>query len=349
MNATARPSLLAPAPTSRSAGHVDERLTWLDVETRDADDAAGIQRGWMPIEYDQIDAGAFSGRFRQLGFQDMLVAAERQNRTVLKQQYFPSEYCTVSLIRSVSGQGRCGLDALTPGSIGYMPGDKDYEVLLPPSEIVFFRIEQERLLSAADTLGYALPGAGRQMLFLTDLDSSGIDDMAETLMSIQRSDAAAPFAQVDHAYLNKVMLDRIVGMLVDSTARSARMPWINAHRVTRSAQALIDSQSDEPVTVMTLCEALGVSRTLLQRSFLQIYGVSPLAYLRARRLNGARRALKAARGTDATVAAIAMHWGFFHFARFSQDYFQQFGEFPSATLGRGVRPKRDVRAEPKRG
>ncbi|WP_425511481.1 helix-turn-helix domain-containing protein [Pararobbsia alpina] len=69
------------------------------------------------------------------------------------------------------------------------------------------------------------------------------------------------------------------------------------------------------------------------------YGVSPLAYLRMRRLNSARRALNAAHGTDTTVAHIAMRWGFFHFARFSQDYFHQFGEFPSTTLGRSSRTK----------
>lgn len=64
-----------------------------------------MQRRWMPSEYDQIDGGTFAGRFQQLGFQDILVAAERQNRTVLKQQYFPADYCTVSLIRSGLGAG----------------------------------------------------------------------------------------------------------------------------------------------------------------------------------------------------------------------------------------------------
>jgi AraC family transcriptional regulator, ethanolamine operon transcriptional activator len=59
-----------------------------------------------------------------------------------------------------------------------------------------------------------------------------------------------------------------------------------------------------------------------------------------RRLNEARRALKAAHGTAVTVAEVAMGNGFFHFARFAKDYFQQFGELPSATLGRPGRPGR---------
>jgi AraC family ethanolamine operon transcriptional activator len=309
VNAATQRDPAAQHATDGNAAENDSRLSWLDLATTDADDAAGIQRRWMPIEYDQIDRGTFAGRFQQLGFHDTLVAAERQNRTVLKQQYFPADYCTVSLIRSVSGEGRCGLDALSERSVGYMPGNKEYEVLLPPSEIVFFRIHQDRFLHAADTLGYDLPEGGRQMLFLDSLDRSYLDEMAETLMSIQHSPVSEQFAVLDHGYLDQVVLERILSVLLDSTARPSR-------------------------TVMTLCQGLGVSRASLQRSFLQIYGVSPLAYLRMRRLNCARRALKAAQGTDVTVSAIAMRWGFFHFARFSHDYFHQFGELPSTTLGR---------------
>ncbi|OWT74490.1 MULTISPECIES: helix-turn-helix domain-containing protein [unclassified Achromobacter] len=125
-----------------------------------------------------------------------------------------------------------------------------------------------------------------------------------------------------------------------SAAPPKRMQPVNAHRITTAALAFVDANPHEPLTVMKLCLALKVSRTYLQRSFLEIYGVSPLAYLRMRRLNDARRALKAAQGTDVTVAEVAMGNGFFHCARFAKHYFQQFGELPSATLGRPSRPAR---------
>ena len=309
-------------------------LSWFDIETTDAGQAASMQRRWMPIEYDQVDCGEFHGRFQQLGFQNTLVVAERQNRTVLKRQYFPPDTCTVSLIRSASGQGRCGLDKLVGRSVGYMPGDKDYDLMLPASEIVFFRIQQDRLLRAAATLGYGLPGEGREMLFLEGLNSSYLDSVADTLMAIQQSPASHAFATLDHSRLDDMVLDHIIGVLLDSAAPPKRMLPVNAHRITKAALAFIDDNPDDPLTVMNLCEALKVSRTYLQRSFLQIYGISPLAYLRMRRLNDARRALKIGQGTDVTVAQIAMRNGFFHFARFAQDYFQQFGELPSSTLGR---------------
>ena len=339
LNVAAQHDPGAQHAADRHAVEIDGRLSWLDLATTDADDAARIQRGWISIEYDQIDRGTFAGRFQQLEFKETFVAAERQNRTVLKRLYVPADYCTVSLIRSASGQGRCGLDAVSNRSVAYMPGSKDYEVLLPPSEIVFFRIPQNRFLEAADTLGYHLPGEGRQILFLDGLNPGYLDDMAETLMSIQHSPVSELFAALDYKYLNQVVLERILGVLLDSTTKSFRVPLVGAYRITQAALALIESSAEEPLTVMTLCRELEVSRASLQRSFLQIYRVSPLAYLRMRRFNCARRALKAARGTGATVASIAMNWGFFHFARFSQDYFLQFGELPSTTLGRSGKTK----------
>ena len=329
----------AQHPSDEHAAEVDGGLSWLDLATTDAEDAADVQRRWMPTEYDQVDGGAFAGRFQQLSFQDTLVAAERQNRTVLKRLHFPPDYCSVSFVRSVSGRARCDLEAISQGTVAYLPANNEYEVLLPPSEIAYFRIRQDRFLQAADTLGYNLAGDGFQAMMFDSIHASDLNDMLETLMSIRHSPDSSQLEALNHEYLEKVVLERTLGILSNSTARSFQMPSGSAYRITQAAQALIESRPDEPLTVMTLCQGLGVSRASLQRCFLQIHGVAPLAYLRMRRLNCARRALKAARGTNATVTAIAMHWGFFHFARFAQDYFHQFGELPSTTLGRSGRTK----------
>jgi AraC family ethanolamine operon transcriptional activator len=334
-------AVVQPAPDGQAA-EINGGLSWLDLTTIDADEAAGVQRQWMPTEYDQVDGGAFSGRFQQLGFRDTLVVAERQNCTLLKRLYFPPDYCSVSLVRSVEGRARCDFDAIAQGTVGYLPGNNDYDVLLPPSEIVYFRVPQGRFLDAADTLGYDLPADGRQPLLFDSIDPAHLNDMAETLMSIQHSSDSKQLVALNHEYLEKVMLDRILGIFSSAPARSSRMPLGNAYRITQAAQTLIERSPEEPLTVMTLCHGLSISRASLQRCFLQIYGVAPLVYLRMRRLNSARRTLKEARGTSATVTAIALRWGFFHFARFAQDYSRQFGELPSATLGKSPRTKLEL-------
>lgn len=63
-------------------------------------------------------------------------------------------------------------------------------------------------------------------------------------------------------------------------------------------------------------------------------GTTPVAYLRAIRLNGVRRELLNAAQAGGGVYDIAVRWGFWHFSQFSMDYKRQFGELPSRTLQR---------------
>lgn len=73
------------------------------------------------------------------------------------------------------------------------------------------------------------------------------------------------------------------------------------------------------------------SRRTLQYSFQQVLGLKPVKLLRAMRLNGVRRDLRAA-CPRATVQDIAARWGFWHLGHFVADYEGMFGELPSATL-----------------
>ena len=73
----------------------------------------------------------------------------------------------------------------------------------------------------------------------------------------------------------------------------------------------------------------------LRRAFRDRFGLSPKAYLIARRLNGAHRELVATSPWTARVAEIARSWGFPHAGQFSVRYREQFGEY---TGGNAVHP-----------
>jgi AraC family transcriptional regulator, ethanolamine operon transcriptional activator len=61
-------------------------------------------------------------------------------------------------------------------------------------------------------------------------------------------------------------------------------------------------------------------------------GMSPKAYLKAKRLNAVRQDLKRAEAN--AVAEIANRWGFWHTGNFAADYLRLFGELPSQTRSR---------------
>jgi AraC-like DNA-binding protein len=82
-----------------------------------------------------------------------------------------------------------------------------------------------------------------------------------------------------------------------------------------------------------LCEAVGVNRRHLQRAFHAVYALSPIHYLKLRRLHLARRTLRRA-AQPTTVTEIALSLGFRDLGRFASAYSRLFGEPPSTTLAR---------------
>ncbi len=100
-------------------------------------------------------------------------------------------------------------------------------------------------------------------------------------------------------------------------------------RTARIAREYLHAHCRWPVSISDLCEAAGTSRRNLHMGFLELYGVSPMRYLHALRLSGARRELAFSSGQR--ITDVATRWGFDHLGRFAGAYREFFGELPSAS------------------
>ena len=325
------------ASCDATAADTPSPIAWTDLVTSDAEQQAAMQQR-VAMQYNQMDRGAFVGRFRELVIDGVTIASEQHNRTVLKRQYSPPDACGAGVIRHVAAPGRFDVDTCLTGHVGYAPGGREYEALMPPGDVVFFQFDQRRLMEAAETLGCALPGQGRDALFVNGHDPGAMLGLADRLLSTLGTGSADARRAVDAGYVGRLVVSSVVDAVASMSGRTVLACSSQSMRTVRRAHALL-VDADRPLTVIDLCRELKVSRATLQRSFEQAYGIPPLAYMRMHRLNAARRALVAARGTAATVTSVAMNWGFFHLARFASDYRAQFGELPSATLaGTSRRP-----------
>ena len=92
-----------------------------------------------------------------------------------------------------------------------------------------------------------------------------------------------------------------------------------------------------------LADRVGVSQRTLEASFREEFGVTPVRYLRVRRMNEARRELVTTAPGTGTVTAIATRHGFDELGRFSVEYRQLFGESPRETLREAPPPRLDPR------
>ncbi len=100
------------------------------------------------------------------------------------------------------------------------------------------------------------------------------------------------------------------------------------------ARQYIDDHLDRPLTLSSVCQASYASPRALEYGFREIFGVSPIAYIRCARLSRVRHELCFSAYSSGKITQLAMKWGFWHLSQFSKDYHDLFGELPSVTLGR---------------
>ncbi|QKC83444.1 helix-turn-helix domain-containing protein [Mesorhizobium sp. NZP2077] len=108
-------------------------------------------------------------------------------------------------------------------------------------------------------------------------------------------------------------------------------------RQASAAEDFIRSHIREDIPVIRLCKEVGVSRRQLEYAFRTTFSVTPLEFIRALRLNEARRLLTTARADGLSVTTIAMDVGASHLGRFAANYRLFFGESPNETLRRASR------------
>lgn len=191
------------------------------------------------------------------------------------------------------------------------------------------RVASERLPLGAHGLRFTglepvSPAAGRAWVRLAHFVSAQLADDAPT--------AAHPIAA---AALADLVAAGALATFPNTTLDDVlvRGPGYAAPSTVRRAVAFIDGHASLPITVTDIACAAGVSARALQGAFRRHLGVTPMAYLRRARLEGAHRDLQAADPTAGdTVAHVALRWGFLKPDRFAAAYRQAFGVPPSRTL-----------------
>lgn len=106
-------------------------------------------------------------------------------------------------------------------------------------------------------------------------------------------------------------------------------------RAVRQSLDYIEQHLSEAVTMDAIAEHVGVSVRSIQQGFRDELGVTPMAYLRERRMERVREELTDAEAADGvTVTEVAERWGFNHLGSFAVLYRKRWGESPSQTLQR---------------
>jgi AraC-like DNA-binding protein len=104
-------------------------------------------------------------------------------------------------------------------------------------------------------------------------------------------------------------------------------------RVVQDAMKYIDAHLAEPITMESIARNVHMSIRSIQQGFRDELGISPMTYVRGRRLERAHDELADALPSDGvTVTDVASRWGFNHLGSFAVEYRKRWGMTPSETL-----------------
>lgn len=307
---------------------------------QDVDEHAHNLTAWHQ-QYDQLGAGRFVGQLTEWRlphiqvFREQTSQALRQSCEVWADSFwFGVPDPAATLPTRINGRLHGSHDVMV------RPGGERFDLVTPDRHSLFGVVVQRQALQDAA----ARQGCHVDWDALHQAEVLRVQEGARHAC-LNALDGLLPLSEphatdwhgADLVTMEGAVLSLLLDLLDTSEADTAvRQSVARRQKVVARAREYVLAHPDQAVTVPELCERLHVSRRTLQYCFEEVMGLSPIQYLRAIRLNGARRHLREAARQGPGVQDVAARWGFWHLSQFALDYRKLFGESPSDTLNRGA-------------
>lgn len=305
-------------------------------ESRDVDDQAQALNDWEQA-YEQLGCGRFRGSCWQMVMDQGVLLRESTNRPLAEHIVPPKDHLVIAVPLAVAPGSVFAGRPLERESLLVLSDREQYDLVsageldivglsvhrdtlagtLAPSKVEWLeQAGRERNLELTPEIAAAI----RHMLLAVcdgaerEIDSLAQDANESTLLS----------ATLTQAVVLAMRGDR--GEAASSIPRRADTRL----RVVKRAVEFMRANLANDIGVPDICNAACASRRTLQYCFEEFMHTTPQAYLRALRLNEARRALKLRAGQPITEVATLL--GFSSASHFTRHYKLMFDELPSETL-----------------
>lgn len=305
-------------------------------ESQDVDDQAQALAGWEQ-SYEQLGCGRFRGSAWQLVMRDGVFLRETTNRQLRERIMPPRNHLVLAVPLAVEPGSMFAGRPLQRETLMVLGSQTEYDVV-SAGELDLIGLTVDRAM-LADKLAPAklewlerkvgecnveLPAetaaAIRHMLLAVCSDVGqalgGLDDPAQ--------EATLLASTLTHAVILAMAAERDSGASTIPRRADTRL------KVVKRAVEFMRANLQADIGVPEICGAAFASRRTLQYCFEEFLHTTPQAYLRALRLNEARRALKAR--SQPPITELANTLGFASASHFTRHYKLMFDELPSETL-----------------
>ena len=289
-------------------------------------------------QYRQISPGKFCGRFLHTQTGSLGIYRNHWQRAI---HYQRAPKGTIMIAVSLAQTGEAhwmGQRAVVDDMLVQRSGVEADYLSTPLWDSVIFTIPEAGLARQIFEITREDPDGllrTHGVVHLTPQLAAQIRRASLTYFHTAAHDVLPPGAPSPLPEMARALVELLARALVSS--RSPRPPRKSVGRrfqLFRKAEDYCAQTADQPLRIGGLCSELRISERTLRDAFHHLAGMSPLAYLKAQRLNRVCRALRTADPTEVTVKQVCYGNGFVHQGQFSRDYKRLFGVVPSETLQR---------------
>ena len=307
-----------------------------------------VTGGWS-LDFCQLDKGRLAAELQQVGTGRAVLSRIRFSRALDQRGCPPPGLLTFGFLESKGpGVRWCSRDADDLTLLNFN-GSGGFESVSQPGHHGYtFSIAADQLAGLAGLLGARQVenclGRLRKATRFRAAEVATLRSVARRVCDAARRDPSR--LEESASFRERLELEltsRVVSVIANSEA--VPDPYRSRRRAIDKACAFIDDCIGTQISVRQICGHAGVSWRTLDYAFQEQFGMTPQAYIRAIRLDQARRHLRAA--MFPTIADCANHSGYWHMGKFAADYRAQFGELPSATLHGARRSKSRVGGNPR--
>ena len=321
-----------------------EKLYVSTVHLNDVDEQAGMLLDWEQ-EYQQLGHGKFSGTLSGAEVAEFTLIRETSNKALHESVMPPEDQIVVGMCFGSENSPTFNGKLFDQNSLLIIDGRRSHDIrtegylellgIAVNRDYFFSKLQEQDACIASDAINATVtqlaPRAADMLRQYFIMMSDMLQNRAEHLPS-----ALTPRMLANSALSNIALA---VSLSKPDQYRDSLPKQQRRDRIVQNAINYLRKNACEEIGILDVCAATHVSRRTLQYCFEERLNISPLQYLKALRLNQARRQLKqlmdlqithAHQNTIANVAALC---GFNHASRFASDYKRMFGELPSQIKG----------------
>jgi AraC family transcriptional regulator, ethanolamine operon transcriptional activator len=310
--------------------------TVLTHESQDVDDQAQALTGWEQ-RYEQLGCGSFRGSAWQLVMRDGVLLRETTNRQLRELVVPPRNHVVLAVPLSVEPGSMFAGRPLGRDSLAVLGSGIEHDVV-SAGELDLIGVSVDRALLETQLAPAKLEWLERKVSERNvELPTETAAAIRHMLLAVcenigQRLDGLEDAEQEEALLSSTVTHAVILAMAAERDGGASTIPRRAETRmkVVKRAVDFMRANLEVDTGVPEICGAVFASRRTLQYCFEEFMHTTPQAYLRALRLNEARRALKAR--SQPPITELANTLGFSSASHFTRHYKLMFDELPSETL-----------------